>query len=130
MHHGIQQQWDTDGAIWEEVVLGGLGPGSGEKDELRIFEGKESGRTLVVDTKPSYYISPVPMKFHALGGRLLFSTSNGLVGREIWVIDGNASGTCLVRDINAVLGDLDPGGNPAVFLFCTLHIPRQQFPQA
>jgi ELWxxDGT repeat protein len=47
--------------------------------------------------------SSSPAHFTALGGKVYFSASDGISGRELWVTDGTAAGTALVYDFN-------PGG--------------------
>jgi ELWxxDGT repeat protein len=43
-----------------------------------------------------------------LGGRLLFAADNGIAGRELFLSDGSAVGTKLVKDINPRLLDEPP----------------------
>lgn len=43
-----------------------------------------------------------------LNGRVYFSADNGIQGSELWVSDGTATGTFMVKDINPGAGDSDP----------------------
>lgn len=74
-------------------------------------EGLETA-VLVRDINPTN--SSVPAQLTRVGDRVFFTAlgDNGAVGRELWVTDGTAAGTALVRDVNpepfrdSLIGDL------------------------
>ncbi len=80
--------------------------------ELWVTDGTEAGTQLVLDIRPgSGSASSNPSNLTALpDGRVTFLADDGLNGRELWITDGTASGTRLVRDVNAVT----ESGNPTV----------------
>jgi ELWxxDGT repeat protein len=46
-------------------------------------------------------VGSTPMSLTAFNGKLLFNGFNGLNGNELWISDGTAAGTVLVKDIFA-----------------------------
>jgi ELWxxDGT repeat protein len=52
-----------------------------------------------------------PTQLTAMGNKVFFWSNDGTDGRELWVSDGSAAGTTLVKDINPGPGDSDPGTN-------------------
>jgi ELWxxDGT repeat protein len=93
--------------------------------ELWVTNGTALGTVLVADIWPgvgSGLSSTVAINFTKLpDGRVLFRANNGTTGNELWVTDGTAAGTSLVRDIN-------PGGaGQAGFNFATLPDGRVVF---
>jgi gliding motility-associated-like protein len=71
--------------------------------ELWRSDGTPTGTVMVRDLIPGT-ASSAPSNFAAVGGRLFFAAdavgpTNNPLGRELWVSDGTASGTFLVRDI-------------------------------
>jgi ELWxxDGT repeat protein len=49
-----------------------------------------------------------PTRHASLNGRLYFAVDNGVNGNELWVSDGTAAGTFMLKDITPGLGDSDP----------------------
>ena len=85
--------------------------------ELFVTDGTTAGTSLVKDINPSGPYSTgnsYPAHITVIGnGKAVFEASNGTYGRELWVTDGTAAGTSLVKDINPVgtvptLGTLPP----------------------
>ena len=69
--------------------------------ELWVTNGTAAGTRMLADIRPGTASglddSPI---FHALGnGKALFYADNGVNGRELWVTDGTAGGTHLLRDL-------------------------------
>ena len=62
-----------------------------------IAAGAGPTATLVADIHPG--AGSGPQSLTAAGDRVYFSATDGTHGRELWVTDGSASGTRLVRDI-------------------------------
>ncbi|GAA0594179.1 hypothetical protein GCM10009416_35700 [Craurococcus roseus] len=67
----------------------------------RILEGKHA--------------PPFPAPSPPPDDRFVFSAEDGSNGRELWVTDGTAEGTSLVRDINPGAGDAFPFSFPGSF---------------
>jgi len=69
--------------------------------ELWVTNGTPAGTSLVKDIFPGITSSVFPETvFTALGdGRVLFSATDSEHGTELWVTDGTARGTFLVKDI-------------------------------
>ena len=79
--------------------------GDGEHGrELWVTDGTEAGTNLVKDINPSNdsdgntYPSE-PRDFTEAGDKLYFTADDGEHGRELWVTDGTAEGTNLVKDL-------------------------------
>ena len=77
--------------------------------ELWTSDGTGAGTQLVKDIYPDsdgagYVYSSRPRDFIQLGDKLYFSARSE-VGRELWVTDGTATGTQLVKDINPIEPD-------------------------
>jgi len=72
--------------------------------ELWVTDGTTDGTVLVKDINPGtsggYPNSSSPNGFAALGSRVLFSAGSSGSDYELWVTDGTANGTTLVKDIN------------------------------
>ncbi|MFL6201851.1 MAG: ELWxxDGT repeat protein [Thermoanaerobaculia bacterium] len=76
--------------------------------ELWAFDGSPAGPALVKDINPgagdSVYDNgtdlPGYRSFLVAGNRLYFVAQDGISGYELWVSDGTAAGTVLVKDIN------------------------------
>jgi ELWxxDGT repeat protein len=77
--------------------------------ELWVTNGTENGTQLVKDINPGssegyygeiYPDSSNPSDFTELNNKLYFSANDGVNGTELWVSDGTANGTQLVKDIN------------------------------
>jgi ELWxxDGT repeat protein len=74
--------------------------------ELWITDGTANGTTLVKDiwagASGGYPSSSGPLNFTALpDGRIVFTANNGMIGTELWITDGTANGTTLIKDIAA-----------------------------
>ena len=73
-------------------------------DELWKSDGTEAGTVLVKDIRVGSAGS-VPGPITAVGGKVCFTASDGTdsslgqTGTELWVSDGTAAGTVLVKDI-------------------------------
>jgi ELWxxDGT repeat protein len=79
--------------------------------ELWVSDGTTTGTQLVADIDPiapdDIYLSrgnSFPDYLTAFNNKLYFAASDSIKGRELWVSDGTAAGTQLVKDIN-------PGSN-------------------
>jgi ELWxxDGT repeat protein len=75
--------------------------------ELWKSEGSEGGTSLLADIGPGaengvppFLLNGLPPTVTSLGGKLLFSASNGVDGYELWRSDGTEEGTVMVKDIN------------------------------
>ncbi len=119
--------WITDGTSTGTTMLKDIYPGSdssspynmtlvGDKvyfraydatngNELWVTDGTVNGTTLVKDIYPGstngYTNDSYPQAFYAFGSQVLFSAETAL-GQELWISDGTANGTTLVKDINTV----------------------------
>jgi len=73
--------------------------------ELWVTDGTADGTVLVKDIYPGssngYPNNSYPDGFYAFGSQVLFSAETAL-GQELWVTDGTADGTTMVKDINTV----------------------------
>ncbi len=116
MHSGI------DATDWNQLVAVGNRVFFFANDgvhgyELWVSDGTTAGTRLVVDLFPgsggvldesSAYIGTLTVAFSRLmvefQGKAMFVASDGVHGRELWMSDGTAAGTVLVKDI-------EPGGN-------------------
>ena len=71
-------------------------------EELWSSDGTTPGTAMVKDINPcesAYYRDSRPRFMTALEGRLFFAADDGTTGEELWVSDGTADGTELVKDI-------------------------------
>lgn len=73
-------------------------------DKVWVTDGTDAGTLLLKDILPGVaggsYIPGNPFSFSALGdGRVVFFATDAVHGREVWVTDGTAAGTALVKDI-------------------------------
>ena len=122
------EPWITDGTAEGTFALGDLRLGATGSDasgffdlgtgwmlfsanngtngrELWITDGTAAGTSMLADIRTLAPVGGVgssyPGGFFALSpGRTLFSASNGSDGSELWVTDGTAAGTSMLRDIN------------------------------
>ena len=73
--------------------------------ELWVTDGTTNGTTMVKDINPGLSNgSPngsYPSNIYAFGSQVLFMAETAL-GQELWVTDGTAEGTTIVKDINTV----------------------------
>ena len=78
-------------------------------------DGTEAGTVMVKNLfrgVPGFagVIDTTPMSLTAFNGKLLFNGFNGVNGNELWISDGTAAGTVLVKDIYpGLLGSIYPG---------------------
>jgi ELWxxDGT repeat protein len=74
-------------------------------NELWMTDGTAEGTVLVKDIYPGSSngnpYSSYPQSFFAFGSQLLFAAETDL-GQELWITNGTANGTTLVKDINTV----------------------------
>jgi ELWxxDGT repeat protein len=70
--------------------------------ELWKSDGTKRGTVMVKDINPgtSAEYAYGPDHLTAVGGRLFFTASDGIHGRELWKSDGTKSGTALVKNID------------------------------
>ena len=70
--------------------------------ELWVSDGTVSGTNLIKDIYPGSLSSAQsfePSSICAVGSKLFFSATSDVAGTELWVTDGSASGTYMVKDI-------------------------------
>ncbi|MFO0820326.1 MAG: ELWxxDGT repeat protein [Pirellulales bacterium] len=67
--------------------------------ELWKSDGTAGGTSVVADLIPGATGSQ-PSSLEAVGNRLFFFATDGVVGKELWTTDGSVAGTQLVKDIN------------------------------
>ena len=81
--------------------------------ELWITDGTANGTTMVKDINPVFSNGQpnhsFAMDFYAFGSQVLFSAETAL-GQELWISDGTANGTTMVKDINTVSTHSSPRG--------------------
>lgn len=80
--------------------------------EVWVSDGTTAGSRLLIDLHPGsgsavVVESTAPPLFRSFefGDLLVFTASDGGVGQELWITDGTAAGTSLVRDILPGAGD-------------------------
>ncbi len=78
-----RELWRTDGTAAGTSLVADLNPGSG---------------SFLVQSSPPFERVPYAV---VSGNRLFFAADDGSHGEELWVSDGTAAGTTLVKDINA-----------------------------
>ena len=98
----------------------------GDGLELWVSDGSEAGTMRVIDSLPGndLYGAPLdgdPELFGAIGNQLLFTTTDSLRDRELWISDGTTLNTELVANINtgtadAGVRDLIPFANDIYFV--------------
>lgn len=54
---------------------------------------------LLKDINPSATASSLPAELTSLGARVVFTADDGVRGRELWVTDGTATGTVLLKEL-------------------------------
>ncbi len=130
--HGIEL-WKTDGTVTGTALVKNIaedtqGPRSSDPlgfiyfngktyfsagdatygNELWVSDGTEAGTVMLKDILPGVQGSS-PSNFIVYQNKLFFSaagsydTSSGYTDTELWVTDGTAKGTVLVKDINTTL---------------------------
>ena len=129
--------WITDGTKGGTHLLKDINPGSGDSgaadffslgngkaifsasngttgEELWVTNGTSNGTKLVKDINPAggAWIGGTFWDELALlnKGKAVFVAYDPNHGRELWVTDGTASGTRLVKDITPGVGDTSSGG--------------------
>jgi ELWxxDGT repeat protein len=104
-------------AIGDSVVFAADDGVSGR--ELWITDGTTGGTRLLVNIAPGVDGETLlprasnPRSLTTIGGLVYFSADDGVNGGELWVTDGTAPGTRLVKDINAPAPN---GGNSSFVL--------------
>jgi ELWxxDGT repeat protein/VCBS repeat-containing protein len=75
--------------------------------ELWISDGTAAGTSLVKDINVgNANSSSYPNNFRSLNnGKALFTAHDGVNGQELWITDGSAAGTSMVKDINTNPGE-------------------------
>ncbi len=68
--------------------------------DIELFKCKGSSISRVKDIWAGAAGSSQPTNFYTWNGKLYFSANDNIVGRELWVSDGTASGTSLLKDVN------------------------------
>jgi ELWxxDGT repeat protein len=84
-------------------------------NELWVTDGTTVGTHLLKDIYAGIASSPLyplfSQSFTVLGnGKAVFSANDGINGTELWITDGTAAGTNMVKDIDAGLGSSIPTG--------------------
>lgn len=120
-----EELWVTDGTPGGTSRISNINPGAGDADisqmvkagsdvfffaddgtngrELWKTDGTVGGTRLVKDINPGSGSSdPIILdnKMLAYNGQLLFVADDGTNGDELWVSDGTAAGTMMLKDIN------------------------------
>ena len=97
--------------------------------ELWVSDGTTSGTQMVTDINPDPTVGSNPGQFTVFGDgtRAVFSADNGEDGRELWVTDGTAAGTFMVRDIAPGASGSDPDGFMAVGDLVYFRADRTEF---
>ena len=95
-------------SLTSRIVLFGYDLAHGQ--ELWVSDGTEESAALLVDIRPGpasgvtfpvldRYAELRARKFGSAGNYAVFAANNGVQGEELWVTDGTALGTGLLRDI-------------------------------
>lgn len=85
--------------VWNNVIFFNGNDGTGE--ELWRSDGTESGTYMVKDINPTpgFTSTSNPRHYAEYNNKLYFSASSPFEGIELWVTDGTAAGTMLVKSI-------------------------------
>ncbi|MEJ8848002.1 cadherin-like domain-containing protein [Variovorax rhizosphaerae] len=130
-----RELWITDGTPTGTTLLKDINPGTNSSNpahiatlsngrvllaattasngyELWTTDGTAAGTVLLKDINPGTASSfPSPLSMGTLAdGRVLLSANNGTTGAELWVTDGTAAGTVLLKDIDPGTGSSNPIG--------------------
>ncbi|MEZ5988817.1 MAG: hypothetical protein R3F30_06785 [Planctomycetota bacterium] len=84
---------------------------SGNGSELWVTDGTAAGTALVKDintTSATASSAPYGMTQLGTSARFLFRANDGVNGYELWISDGTAAGTTMVKDIQAGSGSGSP----------------------
>jgi ELWxxDGT repeat protein len=101
-------------ALGESVVFGAWSESQGF--EPWASDGSDAGTRLLQDVVPgpgsslAFYYEPIPARFAALDGRVLFAAATPENGRELWMTDGTPPGTALLADLHRDPGSSRPAG--------------------
>ena len=86
--------------------------------ELWVSDGTADGTQLLKDINPGSYdvdidypASSYASDFTEFDGQLFFSANDGVTGNELWVSDGTANGTQLLKDINTTDNPYGPSSS-------------------
>ena len=143
--HG-KELWKSDGTAAGTVLVKDINPGaeSSAPAKLTVAGGKlyftaddgvhgrelwrtddAAGAVMVKDItagnalSSDYYKDPSPRELWEVNGKLIFIASDGVHGREVWVSDGTAAGTRMLKDIyvgsNAIYREPMACGQRAVY---------------
>ena len=92
-------------ALGNKLVFGASGAGN----KLWVSDGTPGNATSIASFSTEPGISP--QDFYLIGGKLFFTASDPVHGREFWTTDGTADGTTLTKDIFPGSGS-GPEGKP------------------
>lgn len=124
-----RELWITDGTSAGTVMVKDIASGSASSSpgnfalldkthvvfsadgELWTSDGTADGTRLVVDLTPGFNNSTVPGNFTSLGnGQVTFVRNvDATNGTELWITDGTAEGTRLLKDIYPGVSPSSPG---------------------
>jgi ELWxxDGT repeat protein len=124
--HG-KELWKTDGTVQNTVIVKDINTGTNSSNpsvlipfnsklyfvakteasgyELWCTDGTETGTTMVKDINPGtgnafFYGSNANFQGIVFENKLYFTADDGVYGHELWVTDGTALGTMMIKDIN------------------------------
>jgi len=113
--HNIWSWKVGDSAAVEAIDLGAAAGSNTPKNlaavgNTLVFVGKDSSLWAWNSSSGASQISTATAAqgFVALNGKLLFAASDPTNGNELWITDGTAAGTQLLKDINAGTSDASP----------------------
>ncbi len=116
--HG-EELWRSDGTVAGTVMVADLAPGAGSSYPSNLWA--LNGRVVFTAANGLYSVdnatTPAPLglsggfaNFFLLGNQLFFSSTSTACGAELYVTDGTAGGTKLVKDVNPVSLGSTPTG--------------------